>query len=118
MRFKLKIKGGLVGVIGFLLSPLSWWNDMVVNVPLAVGFGWVISLFYRPAFGASVVVGYWLTNIIGLLMLHLGARQMVTEQPVPFSRRELVKAVIVSLLYTLVVVELANLKFIGPLAFP
>ena len=35
----------------------------LVNVPLAVGFAWVISLAYKPAFEAAVIVGYWLTNV-------------------------------------------------------
>ncbi|MEB3104243.1 MAG: hypothetical protein VKN17_00515, partial [Cyanobacteriota bacterium] len=27
----------LIGV-GWLLSPLCWWNDLVINLPLAYGF--------------------------------------------------------------------------------
>ena len=34
-----KIKGGVVAMIGFLLSPLSWWNDAFVNIPIAYGIG-------------------------------------------------------------------------------
>jgi len=29
---------GTLGVAGFILSPLSWWNDVIVNFPLAYGF--------------------------------------------------------------------------------
>ena len=42
----------------FLLSPLSWWNDLFVNVPLALAFAWVVSWFWPTAFTASFVLGY------------------------------------------------------------
>jgi hypothetical protein len=33
-----------------MLSPLSWWNDLFVNLPLALVFAWLVGLFYKPAF--------------------------------------------------------------------
>jgi hypothetical protein len=45
MSWKRKSYGGVLGFIGFMLSPLSWWNDLFVNVPLAPAFAWTISLF-------------------------------------------------------------------------
>lgn len=44
MNWKRKIGGGTLAFIGFMLSPLSWWNDLFVNVPLALGFAWLVSL--------------------------------------------------------------------------
>ena len=38
MPVKRKIYGGFLSVLGFMLSPLSWWNDAFVNLPLAVGY--------------------------------------------------------------------------------
>src|SRR5262249_26236206 len=63
--WKRKAQGGVLAFIGFMLSPLSWWNDLFVNVPLAVGFAWLVAFFYRPAFESAVIIGYWLTNLIG-----------------------------------------------------
>ena len=65
MAWKRKVTGGVLAMIGFMLSPLSWWNDLFVNVPLALAFAWLVSLFYKPAFAASLVIGYWLTNVLG-----------------------------------------------------
>ena len=28
-----RVAGGFLGFIGYMLSPLSWWNDLFVNVP-------------------------------------------------------------------------------------
>jgi hypothetical protein len=98
-----------------LLSPLSWWNDLFVNVPLAVGFAWLVSWFYKPAFEVCVVLAYWLTNVLGFLLMHKGAQQVLQEKPQKYSRRDLVKDVGVSLLYTAVIVVLLKLKILAPL---
>ncbi|PZU92219.1 MAG: hypothetical protein DCE90_18695, partial [Pseudanabaena sp.] len=34
-----KIKGGIFLVVGYVLSPLCWWNDLIINLPIAYGFG-------------------------------------------------------------------------------
>ena len=117
MGWKRKIQGGVIGFIGFMLSPLSWWNDLFVNVPLAIGFGWVVSLFYRPAFEPGVIVGYWITNVLGFVLMQKGARKLLTDEPPkPYSRRDLLRDVGVSLLYTLLILTLFKLKVIQPIA--
>ncbi len=117
MGWKRRVQGGAVAFIGFLLSPLSWWNDLFINVPLAAGFGWLISLAYAPAFEAAVIVGYWLTNIIGLVLMQKGAQQVVSgESRPPYTRRDLIKDLIISLLYTGLIVLLVKLKILQPIA--
>ena len=37
---KRKVCGGTLAFIGYMLSPLSWWNDLFVNWPLALAFAW------------------------------------------------------------------------------
>jgi len=99
-----------------MLSPLSWWNDLFVNVPLATAFAWIISLFHRPAFQAALILGYWLTNVLGFVLMHVGARQALSQElPKPFSVRAMVKYLAISLLYTLLVVVLVKLKIIQPI---
>ena len=117
MSWKRRSFGTLIGVIGFLLSPLSWWNDLLVNVPLAVGFGWLIALIHPPAFEAAVVVGYWLTNIAGLVLLQYGARRALAREARPaYSWRALMKDIAISLLYTLLIVVLVKMKVLQPLS--
>jgi len=76
VAWKRKLQGSVLGFIGFMLSPLSWWNDAFVNLPLAVGFGWLVALIYRPAFEGAVIAGYWLTNVLGLVLMHKGYKQV------------------------------------------
>ena len=113
MAWKRKVTGGLLAVVGYLLSPLSWWNDMFVNVPLALAVAWPISLFWKSAFVPSLIVAYWLTNVLGFVLMHKGAQTLFSEKPRPYSRRDLLRDLGVSLLYTgliLVLVKLAILK--------
>src|SRR2546426_10346767 len=116
MSWKQKVHGGILGFIGFMLSPLSCWNDPFVNLPLALAFAWAISLFYRPAFEAAVVLGYWMTNVLGFVLMHKGGQKMLTEGASKrYSRRDLFRDVIISLVYTLLIALLLKLKILQPL---
>lgn len=50
--------------VGFILSPLTWWNDMIVNVPLAYVFSFPFSLIDQQLFSPSLIFGYWLNSLI------------------------------------------------------
>jgi hypothetical protein len=115
MGWKRKAAGGVLTVVGFMLSPLSWWNDLFVNVPLALAFAWLVSWFYKPAFGASLVVGYWLTNVLGFILMHKGAQKIVSEKQGRYSRRDLLRDVGISLLYTVLIVGLVKLGILQPI---
>src|SRR5438045_7422757 len=115
MVWKRKFSGWILAVVGFMLSPLSWWNDLFVNVPLALTFAWVLSLIYKPAFEISLIVGYWLTNILGLFLLQKGGQQLLTGKDRPYSRRELVRDIGVALLYTALIVALLKFGVLKPI---
>ena len=115
MAWKRKITGSLLAVVGFMLSPLSWWNDLFVNVPIAVVFAWIISFFYRPAFEASLIVGYWATNVLGFILMHKGAQKVLSEKQRKYSRHDLLRDVGISLLYTAVIVVLVKLGILKPI---
>jgi hypothetical protein len=116
MAWKRKISGGILATIGFLLSPLSWWNDAFVNIPLALLFAWLVSFFYKPAFTISLILGYWLTNVLGFVLMHKGARQIVSKEPSAGTRRELLTDIIVSLVYTVVIIVLVKMGVLKPFA--
>ena len=107
--------GSFVALVGYMLSPLSWWNDMFVNVPLALVFAWVVSFFYKPAFTSSLILGYWLTNVLGFILLHKGAQQALAKEARGYSRRDLLRDIGISLLYTLVIVVLVKLGILKPI---
>jgi hypothetical protein len=114
MAWKRKVTGGILAFAGYMLSPLSWWNDLFVNVPLALVFAWIISLVYKPAFEESLVLGYWLTNILGLMLMQKGGQKLFSQKNKPYSWRALLRDVGISLLYTLLIVLLLQLKVLKP----
>ena len=87
---------------------------MFVNVPLALVFAWVVSAIYRPAFGAALVIGYWLTNVLGFVLMHKGAQTALADGGRKYSRRDLVKDLAISLLYTLLIVGLVKWGVLKP----
>ncbi|MBI4664195.1 MAG: hypothetical protein HY735_35820 [Verrucomicrobia bacterium] len=109
------VKGSALSLIGFLLSPISWWNDLFVNVPLALVFAWTVSLLFPQAFLGSFVLGYWMTNVLGLILMHRGAQILLNGGSTAFDRKNLLKQLIISLFYTAVVLLLAKLKIAQPL---
>ena len=88
--------------VGFILSPLSWWNDAVVNIPisylLSLPFSLADERLYLPAFIAI----YWLTNVVGLVMMHIGGKGLL-DQPIGHLLRH---SLIISLAYTLLILVL------------
>lgn len=115
MNTKRIIKGTAWGVIGFLLSPLSWWNDLFVNVPLALAFAWLVSIFYPPVFKASFIIGYWITNVLGFVLMHKGAQTLTSEKLRSYDRRSLTRDLAVSLVYTGIIGLLLRYKIVEPL---
>lgn len=114
MNWKRKVSGGIWTFVGYMLSPLSWWNDLFVNIPLALVFAWAISAFYRPAFKPAMVVGYWLTNVLGFVLMHKGAQKLLSDRDKQYARRELLTDVGISLLYTLLILGLLKLGVLKP----
>lgn len=115
MAWKRKFQGGLLGFVGFMLSPLSWWNDWFVNMPIALAGGWLAGWIYKPAFLPAAIATYWLTNILGFVLMHKGAQKLVGNEDKRYTRRDLARDVCVSLIYTAIIVTLAKLDVFGPL---
>ncbi|MBD3359493.1 MAG: hypothetical protein GF365_02185 [Candidatus Buchananbacteria bacterium] len=103
------IKRGTLAFVGFILSPLSWWNDIFVNVPLAYAFAWLIGKFLdifidieRWLFVTLFIIGYFITNVAGFLMMHysiFGIKKV--------EKNSIMGQILVSLFYTLVIVGLS-----------
>lgn len=115
MSLKRKLTGSTLAFIGFMLSPLSWWNDLFVNIPLALAFAWVVSWFWPSVFGASFILGYWLTNVLGLVLMQKGVQQAMSDQPKPYTRRQLITDLGISLAYTLLLIALVKHGVLKPL---
>lgn len=109
-----RMRGGLLLGIGYLLSPLSWWNDLFFNLPVAYFFGYVCSLFSKDLLIPCAIAGYWLSNILGILLMQAGALDMVQDSAAPRNfKRELLMGIGSSTLYTLVILALIHFKVLS-----
>lgn len=116
MKFSKKLEGGLIATIGFILSPLSWWNDFVVNFPLSYIIALPFGLINEGLFLPSFIAAYWLTNILGLLLLHNGSKKILKpEEEVKSFRKDLKSTLFWSSIYTVVIMILI---LSGILSFP
>jgi len=108
-----KLLNGTLASIGFILSPLSWWNDLVVNFPLsyiiALPFGLLNQKLFIPAF----IVAYWLTNIIGLLLIHKGSQKLFN--PNSQTKNQILNTFVWGSIYTILIIILV---LSGALSFP
>jgi len=111
--FAIRTLGGFILFAGWALSPMTWWNDWLVNLPLA----WFLaSLSFRSgneSFEFLFVFYYWLSNLLGLLMIYFGWRLFKLKNRI--TRKELVATFFISLAYSIVVVILIKFKLIKPL---
>ena len=68
----------LLATFGYILSPLSWWNDLVVNVPIAYVMAWPLARIDDRLFLPSLILAYWFTNVLGFVLLHRGVAGLMT----------------------------------------
>jgi len=52
--------------------------------------------------------------VLGFVLMQKGGWKLMSNEPKPYSRRELFKDVLISLLYTLLIVALLKLKILQP----
>jgi hypothetical protein len=115
-----KLRGGFFLVIGYLLSPLSWWNDLFFNLPVAYGFGYLCSLFSADLLIPCAIAGYWFSNIAGILLMQAGAVDVFQNQPQERDlKKELLMGLASSTVYTLVILALIQFQILDTLTlFP
>ncbi|MEG4231321.1 hypothetical protein QUA40_04260 [Microcoleus sp. Pol11C3] len=104
-----KIRGGLLLAIGYLLSPLCWWNDIFFNLPIAYAFGYICSWLSPDLLFPCTIVGYWLSNIAGILLMQLGTLDVLADKPKEKSlKKELLTGLVSSTVFTVVIVALIH----------
>lgn len=108
-----KIRGGLLLAIGYLLSPLCWWNDIFFNLPIAYAFGYIFSWLSPDLLFPCTIVGYWLSNIAGILLMQLGTLDVFTDKPKDKNlKKELLTGLVSSTAFTVVIVALIHFNIL------
>ncbi|MBD2654255.1 hypothetical protein H6G45_12340 [Synechocystis sp. FACHB-383] len=108
-----RLGGLLLLLVGFLLSPLCWWNDLVINLPLAYAFGYVCDLFVNGSLLPGAIAGYWLSNLGGILLMQVGGNRIFQQKTQPKSfRKILFSGIVSSSLFTATLLLLVHFQFI------
>jgi hypothetical protein len=63
--------GGLA-LVGFILSPFTWWNDAFVNIPLSLAAGAAASRLLEVPLDVAVAGAYLASNALGILLMYVG----------------------------------------------
>jgi hypothetical protein len=109
-----KLRGGFFLVLGYLLSPLCWWNDLLFNLPIAYFFGYTCSLLSPKLLLPCSIIGYWLSNIVGIILMQFGSADILQKESQERNlKKELVTGLVTSTAYTLVITLLVYLKIIN-----
>ena len=109
-----KLRGGLLVAIGYLLSPLCWWNDIIFNLPIAYFFGYICSWFSPDLLVPCSFAGYWISNIVGILLMQVGAVDILQGKPQNRNlKKDLLMGVVSSTAYTIAILALIQFRIIN-----
>ncbi len=105
----LDAKRAVLFTVGYVLSPLSFWNDAFVNIPIAYAAAIIASLLAGPSvFPAAFFIAYLATNAAGLVMMHVSVRG------VKITPRSLAETLAAATLYTLLATLLVGEQLPSP----
>lgn len=105
-----KVRGSVLFAIGWLLSPLCWWNDLIVNLPVATGASYLCHLISPDWTVGGAIAGYWLSNIVGILLMQLGAIDVLQAER--NWKKDLFWGVVSSSVFTIAIVAVVQLHWI------
>jgi len=71
-KWKLPGIAGIMIAIGYILSPLSFYNDALVNIPLSVATAYLLHKWLNLDFQVMTAAAYIFSNILGLALMAWG----------------------------------------------
>jgi hypothetical protein len=105
-----------VGAAGYLLSPLSWWNDPYVNLPIAYLAANVANRVDSRLFTPAMLGTYWVTNLLGFLLMHIAARGLARPSRLALDRRQTLYWLAIAFVYSIVVALLCHFGILRPVS--
>lgn len=102
------MKGGVLFFIGYILSPVSLWDDVFVNIPISYVLALIVRHFSLAAFLPSMILIYWLTNLIGFLCMRKGLNAMKSQKRETKKTYAFTKDLLSSIAYTFALVILVK----------
>ena len=99
--------------IGWLLSPLTFWNDAFINIPISYMCASLAIRFIKADFLFLVLVFYWISNGIGILMMYSSGKSIMQDK----SNRlhALVTFLITVVIYSVIIIILNRTGVLRPI---
>jgi hypothetical protein len=107
-----KIARSIFFLFGWMLSPFTWWNDALVNLPLAYLLASAVFYFTHLPFKWLILAAYLFTNILGLLLIFLSGRQIILSAKDNFRTGAF--ACLMLAIFSLLVIYLEKLGLLRP----
>jgi hypothetical protein len=99
--------------VGYILSLLSWRNDLLVNIPLAAALATLVAFVVPELFVPTLVVGSWPTNVLGFVLLHVGGEAVITGEERPYERADLARDLLLPIGHTALVLVVVSLGWLS-----
>lgn len=99
--------------IGWVLSPLTFWNDAFVNIPLSYLMANLLIRVINVNFLWLVLASYWATNVLGLYLMYAVGKDVARSRGGVI--KELFSLVVTSLAYSVIIVALIKFGILRPL---
>lgn len=112
MNIHSKIKSSIIFIIGYALSPLSWWNDLLINIPLAYMMVFWVSIFSDSLFLPAMIFAYWVTNLLGMVIMQYGAFDLFGKVKEKLTRKQLVRDLLLTCAYTALIAIMIQFEVI------
>lgn len=85
---------------------------MVINLPLAWGLGRLLQIWNANLFTPGLVIGYWASNVAGILLMQASAVEVLRPAAPHDSRRDLLLGLVTSTAWTALIVLLVKLGIV------
>jgi len=99
--------------IGWMLSPLTFWNDVFVNIPISYLCASLAIRFIKADFLFLVLIFYWLSNGFGILLMYSSGKSIMQDK----SNRlqALVTLLITVVIYSVIIIILNRTGILRPI---
>lgn len=99
--------------IGWMLSPLTFWNDAFVNIPISYICAAVAARFIKADFLFLVLLFYWLSNVFGIFMMIFSGKSILQDKA--GRLRALVTLLITIVVYSAIIIALNRIGVLKPI---
>lgn len=99
--------------LGWLLSPVTFWNDAFINIPLAYLIASLVVKVFSVDFLSAVLASYWLSNAVGIVMMYAAGKSLLRDKANPL--REVLKLFLVVVIYSAILLLIGKAGILKPL---